>query len=90
MRGAGRRRPPGRLSATGTSDIHVFYGSKTSAIKPGGEWHGGADHPIAQDLIDIAIDVIPVSLRSDNIHPNAVGYTIIGQQIAAKITALGY
>jgi lysophospholipase L1-like esterase len=41
-------------------------------------------------LIDIAIDVIPVSLRSDNIHPNAVGYTIIGQQIAAKITALGY
>jgi lysophospholipase L1-like esterase len=41
-------------------------------------------------LIDIAIDVIPVSLRSNNIHPHAVGYTIIGQQIAAKITALGY
>jgi lysophospholipase L1-like esterase len=81
---------PALPTVTAKSGVHVFYESRTFAIESGGEWHAGADRPIAQDLIDIAIDVIPVSLRSDNIHLNAVGYTIVGQLIAAKITALGY
>lgn len=46
--------------------------------------------PTAQDSTDIGNDVVPSSLRSDNIHLNAAGYTVVAQQVAARIQALGY
>jgi hypothetical protein len=46
--------------------------------------------PTTQDLADIGNDVVPTSLRSDAIHLNAAGYTIVGAQVWAKLQALGF
>lgn len=43
--------------------------------------------PTAQDLIDIGHDVVPLSLRSDKIHLNALGYTVVGNYVARLIRA---
>jgi lysophospholipase L1-like esterase len=55
--------------------------------------HGLSDAgitPTSQDTTDIANDVVPTSLRADSIHLTAAGYTVVGQQIANKITTLGW
>lgn len=46
--------------------------------------------PTAQDLEDLSNGEIPTSLRSDNVHFNTNGYTIIGTQIYNKLLSLGY
>jgi lysophospholipase L1-like esterase len=46
--------------------------------------------PTAQDTTDISNDVVPASLRSDNIHLTAAGYTIVGQQVYARMQSLGW
>lgn len=46
--------------------------------------------PTSQDLADVAADIIPVSLRSDSTHLNAPGYTLVGQQIHARLQTLGW
>jgi hypothetical protein len=46
--------------------------------------------PTAQDTADIAADIVPTSLRSDNLHLNAAGYTIVGKQVAARMRELGW
>lgn len=46
--------------------------------------------PTSQDSTDIANGTVPTSLRSDEIHMNAYGYTAIGKIVASVITALGY
>jgi lysophospholipase L1-like esterase len=35
----------------------------------------------AQDVIDHAADITPTSLRTDTQHPNAAGYTLIGNKL---------
>lgn len=45
--------------------------------------------PTAQDLIDIADDIVPESLRSDNIHGNASFYTIVAEAIHEHLIARG-
>jgi len=42
--------------------------------------------PTTQDNTDIASDIPPTSLRFDAIHPNAIGYQLIAQQVANFIT----
>lgn len=44
--------------------------------------------PTAQDLIDIAADVIPSSLRSDALHLNTAGYGVVASLVDAELTAL--
>jgi hypothetical protein len=46
--------------------------------------------PTSQDTADIAGDTIPVSLRSDGVHMNAAGYTIVGKLVAARLRELGW
>lgn len=54
----------------------IDYGLRDAAITP-----------TAQDLIDIGHDVVPLSLRSDKIHLNAAGYTVVGNYVARLIRA---
>lgn len=44
--------------------------------------------PTAQDLLDIAADVVPSSLRSDNIHLNASGYQAVGICVSNAFNAV--
>lgn len=44
----------------------------------------------AQDVIDRGNDVIPSSLRADNIHLNAAGYQIVADAVADKFDELGW
>ena len=46
--------------------------------------------PTEQDETDIANGEIPSSLRSDDVHLNAEGYTIVGTQVYNKLISLGY
>lgn len=46
--------------------------------------------PTGQDIIDLANDVLPTSLRSDTAHPNATGYGLIGQYVANELRGAGY
>lgn len=41
--------------------------------------------PTTQDQTDITHDVVPSSLRSDKIHLNAAGYTVVGNYVARLI-----
>lgn len=43
--------------------------------------------PTAQDLIDIADDIVPDSLRPDNIHGTSVYYTLKANFVARALTA---
>lgn len=43
-----------------------------------------------QDIEDIKNGEIPISLRSDKVHGNKYYYTILGKQLADKITSLDY
>lgn len=46
--------------------------------------------PTTQDLADIANDVVPSSLRSDNLHLNATGSGIVADLIKARLIELGW
>ncbi|UVC14714.1 hypothetical protein [Mesorhizobium onobrychidis] len=46
--------------------------------------------PTAQDLIDIADDTVPASLRADNIHLTTVGYELVADHVAAFMLAKGW
>lgn len=46
--------------------------------------------PTAQDNTDIENGIVPTSLRSDDVHLNASGYTALGKLVADKIRSLGY
>ena len=46
--------------------------------------------PTTQDSADIANDIVPTSLRSDNIHLTGTAYGGVGQQVAAFITSKGW
>jgi hypothetical protein len=48
------------------------------------------DPSSAQDLADVANDVVPSSLRSDTIHLNTKGYGLVAQQVAAFIGSHGW
>lgn len=46
--------------------------------------------PTTQDNTDVAGNTVPASLRSDGIHLNAAGYTLVGNFIARQIRARGW
>lgn len=41
--------------------------------------------PTTQDLADIANDVIPSQLRTDNVHLNATGYGLVAELVATRL-----
>jgi lysophospholipase L1-like esterase len=45
---------------------------------------------LSQDVIDHTNDIVPTSLRNDNIHLNLAGYTLLAQLVTAKLEAMGY
>lgn len=45
--------------------------------------------PTTQDLADIAADIVPTSLRFDNIHLNAAGYTVDGRFVHERAREIG-
>lgn len=46
--------------------------------------------PTAQDETDIANDIPPSSLRNDNIHLNAAGYTVVAEILAEQLRSRGW
>ncbi|EIU7559392.1 hypothetical protein AAIB98_003303, partial [Providencia rettgeri] len=46
--------------------------------------------PTTQDVADISNDIIPTSLRSDDTHLNATGYTLVGKYIAKQLKNKGW
>ena len=42
----------------------------------------------AADVADFTLDVVPSSLRSDELHLNTAGYGIVAQAVAAKLVAV--
>jgi lysophospholipase L1-like esterase len=45
---------------------------------------------LPQDILDYQHDTVPTSLRVDNIHLTAAGYTLVAQQVANFITSKGW
>lgn len=43
--------------------------------------------PTAQDLADIAGDTVPLTLRADSVHPNALGQQVIARKVARLLIA---
>lgn len=46
--------------------------------------------PTTQDQADIAADIPPTSLRSDAIHFNATGYSLIGKLVYDRLVEMGW
>lgn len=46
--------------------------------------------PTSQDLADIAADTVPSSLRRGKVHLTATAYRLVAEQVAKKLSALGY
>lgn len=46
--------------------------------------------PTSTDTSNISVGTVPYSLRSDNVHLNAYGYTAVGKMLADHIRSLGY
>jgi lysophospholipase L1-like esterase len=77
------------------AQLSTIYGSSYLDIRAYLIAHGLADAgitPTTQDTTDIANDCVPISLRAagDTLHLNTAGYTVVAQQVAAKMTALGW
>ena len=75
------------------AEWHDLYGRRFIAIRQYMVAYGLADAgitPTAQDTTDMSNGVVPESLRSDTIHWNAAGYTILGQQCNARMRELGW
>lgn len=69
------------------------YGNKYMPYRPSLIKYGlnmSGITPTTQDNIDIQNGNIPISLRSDGVHLNANGYTVIGKLLADRIKSLGY
>jgi len=46
--------------------------------------------PTTQDQADLTADLVPTSLRSDGIHLNATGYTLVGKLVYGRLAELGW
>ncbi|RWN33440.1 hypothetical protein [Mesorhizobium sp.] len=46
--------------------------------------------PTSQDLIDIANDTVPASLRSDDVHLTTVGYQLVADHVATFMLGKGW
>lgn len=65
-----------------------FFNTRKMLVKYGLDIAGIT--PTTQDNSDIAVGLVPTSLRSDHIHLNAAGYTALGTILASYIVGLGY
>ncbi|MNG66028.1 GDSL-like Lipase/Acylhydrolase [compost metagenome] len=64
------------------NDLQALYGEKYIDIR---KLLVNAHNQTAQDLIDFANDIPPTSLRSDQIHLNAAGYTKVAEFINQRL-----
>lgn len=68
-------------------DLKALYGEKYVPIR---EYLVSLHNNSAQDLIDFGLDIVPLSLRSDNIHLNDAGYVKVAEFVFQKLgIALG-
>ena len=66
-------------------DLKTIYGKKYVPIR---EYLVSLHNNSAQDLIDFGHDIVPTSLRSDNIHLNDTGYTKVAEYIFQRLGIL--
>ena len=66
------------------SDLKTLYGNKFIDIRP---YLVSLHDNSAQDLIDFSRDIVPTSLRSDQLHLNTTGYNKVAEYINQR---LGY
>lgn len=67
------------------SDLATLYGDKYVEIR---EYLVSLQNGSAQDLIDFGHDIVPLSLRSDNIHLNTTGYTRVAEFLNQRLGVL--
>lgn len=60
------------------SDLATTYGARFFNVKTYLQGFGDGG---SQDNADIAADLIPTSLRADNIHLNSAGYTLVAARL---------
>jgi len=75
------------------SQLAALYGNRFVDVRRYLIDHGLQDAgitPITQDNTDVAADTVPVSLRTDGIHLITAGYTIVAQQVYARMQTLGW
>jgi lysophospholipase L1-like esterase len=60
------------------SDLATTYGAKFFDVKA---YLQGFGNGSAQDLADIAADLVPSSLRADSMHLNTAGYDLVAARI---------
>ncbi len=64
------------------ADLKALYGKKFIDIRP---YLVSLHDNSAQDLIDFANDIVPTSLRSDNLHLNTAGYAKVAEYINQRL-----
>jgi hypothetical protein len=72
---------------------HDEFGRRFIAIRKYLVEFGLADAgipPTSQDITDMSNGVVPTSLRTDAVHWNSAGYTILGQQVYNRLLELGW
>jgi lysophospholipase L1-like esterase len=67
------------------NDLRVTYGDKYVELR---EYLISNHDGSPQDLIDVENDIVPSSLRSDNIHLNTAGYTLTAEFLNKKLGVL--
>ena len=68
------------------SDLAATYGSKYLDIRR--ILVNSYNPALTQDRIDFTNDIVPASLRADNIHLTAAGYGIVAQNVYAMYSAI--
>lgn len=75
------------------SEWHALYGRRFISPRKHLNEYGlqlAGISPTSQDQADIAAGIVPTSLRSDETHFNAAGYTVLGQYVHARLKEFGW
>ena len=73
----------GYLDITGlNSDLAATYGNRYWDVR---SYRVSKHDQSAQDLTDVANDVVPTSLRSDAVHLNAAGYALVAAGLKDRL-----
>lgn len=73
------------------ADLATLYGTRFIDIRSYLISSGLADAgitPTSQDLTDIANDIVPLSLRADNVHLNTAGNALVAAKVAASLAPI--
>lgn len=94
LNGAGEGVGTGVYNAivSGAASMKQLYGRRFIDVRRYLIDYGLADAgitPTTQDTTDINADIVPTSLRSDAIHLNAAGYTLVGRFVFDRLVEIG-